>query len=194
MVKSKTKNKNRGSAKKKEAKDPGLKIKKVILASAIAIIFALFIGFGISVFYPSPEYTDFCDRIPYREINTSEECGAAGGRWNSFESDVMAPKLEDGPAGYCDLHYYCMKSYEEVQERYDQNVFIVAVLIGLIAIIIAVAITIPSISSGLMAGGALTIIYGVLRYWRHSTDVLRFIILGVALGILIWLGYKKLNK
>ena len=51
-----------------------------------------------------------------------------------------------------------------------------------------------SVSSGIMSGGILTIIYGTIRYWSDLPDYGRFIILGLTLIILIWLGYKRISK
>jgi len=44
-----------------------------------------------------------------------------------------------------------------------------------------------------VGGGILIILYGTLRYWRYAEDVLKFVLLGIALGILIWIAYKKLE-
>lgn len=176
--------------------DTGMKVKRVILSIAIAIIFALFVGFGISTFYENPEYEDFCDTDFRGVLNTSATCEAAGGKWTTVESAAPVPKdIESGKTtGYCDRDFYCREDFETAEEKYDKNVFIITLVVGILTIIASVLLKLPSVSSGLMAGGAITIIYGVIRYWRHSTDLLRFIILGVVLIILIWLGYKKLNK
>jgi len=45
-----------------------------------------------------------------------------------------------------------------------------------------------------MSGGILVILYGTMRYWEYSSNMLRMIILGISLVVLIWLGYKRLNK
>ena len=63
-----------------------------------------------------------------------------------------------------------------------------AVLIG------GVVLKLESVSTGIMGGGALIIIYGILRYWGDASDALRFIILGIVLAVLVWIGYKKLEK
>ena len=188
MAKSKSK-KSRSKSKSKQSNSIGMKVKKVILAIAIAIIFSLFVGFGISVFYDSPEYDDYCGREAKRFVNNSAECEAAGGRWNAY--NAPKPMAEEG---YCDQNYYCYEEYDKATEGYDKTVFIITSVIGIITIIVSVMLNLPSVSAGLMAGGVITIIYGILRYWRHSTDFLRFVILGIVLAILIWLGYKKLNK
>jgi hypothetical protein len=40
-------------------------------------------------------------------------------------------------------------------------------------------------------GGVLTFIVASLRYWEFAKDWLHLLILGLALGGLIWLGLKK---
>lgn len=176
-------------------KDAGLKVKKVILAVAIAVIFALFIGFGINVFYPEPEYDDFCNVEAKRVLNTSTACEESGGKWTFYEHEVPRNiDTDELVTGYCNLQYYCRQEWEKARGGYNRILFIVTAIIGILTIFISIVLKLPSVSSGLMAGGVLVIIYGILRYWRYSTDFLRFVILGVVLGILIWLGYKKLNK
>ena len=44
--------------------------------------------------------------------------------------------------------------------------------------------------AGLFGGGVLTIIYGTTNYWSELGDLARFIILGIALAVLIYLGYN----
>jgi len=73
-------------------------------------------------------------------------------------------------------------------------VFIVATGIGIIILIVGFALKMASVSSGLMGGGILAIIYGTIRYWSDLPDFGRFIILGITLIILIWLGYRRIVK
>ena len=57
-------------------------------------------------------------------------------------------------------------------------------------IIIGAVLNLTSVSAGLFGGGVLTIIYGTMNYWSELADWARFIILGIALAVLIYLGYK----
>ncbi|MBU2263298.1 hypothetical protein KJ750_01400, partial [Patescibacteria group bacterium] len=50
-----------------------------------------------------------------------------------------------------------------------------------------------AVALGFSFGGILSLIIGTIRYWSGMDDYLRFIILGVALAILIWMGIKKLK-
>ena len=194
--------------------------KKVILAIAIAIVLAFFVNIGINVFYPSPEWEDFCDseRFMVRMTDhTQQSCEDINGRWHAdnrvelrqpdtfscrkvqeYDNGTVVMNCDsvtrEASTGYCDETYYCAQEYQENNEKYSRNVFVVLLLIGLFIIAGSIALQIASVSSGLMAGGVIVIITGIIRYWQYSTDVLRFLILGAALVILIWLGYKRLNR
>jgi hypothetical protein len=169
------------------------RVKQVILAVAIAIVLALFVGFGINTFYAPPEYEDFCSRpVPGKEIETQEECEAQGGRWTPHVGEC--PEGRDCAEGWCEPDFECREQFDEVRSAYNKKVFIIATIAGLIAVFLGgVVMKLESVSSGIMGGGVLAIIYGIIRYWSDAPDVLRFVILGVILAILIWLGYKKLG-
>ncbi len=161
-------------------------LKKNILIISIAVVFAFFIGYGIETFHPSPKYEDFCREQPSSPIVTEESCVNASGTW--------VPDSAEGKAGWCDMSR-CQNEFQSVMQPYDRIVFIATLIIGVIAIIVGgLLLTLESVSSGIMAGGMLTIIYGTLRYWGYMPDVIRFVVLGSVLAILIWLGYKKMKK
>lgn len=196
------------------------KFKHVLLAIAIALVFVFFVGFGIATFYEAPRYEDFCEeREKFVDAITKQKCDEINGKWNPREfarpleeidnNQLLCTKIsEKGDAvtldcqtqeqlynqGYCDWDFYCREEFEEEEEKYNRIVFIVATIIGLIALISGIALKVPSVSSGLMGGGILTILYGTMRYWFGLPDFARFMLLGITLGILIWVGYKKLKK
>jgi len=194
--------------------------KHIILAVGIAIVLAFFVGFGIATFYASPQYEDFCGERE-KSVNrvTQENCDELGGKWNSEEfarpiariesNQLLCTKISEKDdaltlncqsqeeiqnQGYCDRNFYCRQEFDDVREVYNRNVFIAATGLGIIAIIIGFALTVTGVSSGIMGGGILAIIYGTLRFWSDLPDYGRFIILGLTLGLLIWLGYKKTHK
>ena len=194
------------------------KFKYVILAIAIAIVFALFVGFGIATFYKATKYEDFCKQREFKEILTKESCEASGGKWNPAalekpvpirENQLLCTKiLEKNKSmtlncetyeqltqqGYCDAEFYCREAFQKKNENYSRNVFIIATGAGIIALIVGFALKVAGVSAGLMGGGILSIIYGTMRYWSGLPDYGRFIILGITLAILIWLGYKRMSK
>ena len=147
------------------------RIKHNILAIAIAIIFVMFVGYGIETFYDSPDYSDFCD-----------------------ERSVLA-RFEEPQELNKSYFEECREEYDSVREPYNRNVFIIALVIGMIAIIVGgVILSIESVGSGIMGGGVLLVIYGTMRYWGEMSKYIRIIILGLVLAVLIWIGYKKLRN
>jgi hypothetical protein len=180
------------------------KFKHIILAIAISIVFALFVGFGIATFYNEPKYEDYCDEKFYeRSYPVPIKEGGADCKFLEPDEELEAQCKDKGDVSPnydengCVESYSCEtcgKEFRDTNEKYSRNVFIIATGLGIIALIIGFALKIPSVSSGLMGGGILTIIYGTLRYWGDLPDYGRFIILGIALAILIWMGYKKISK
>ena len=197
------------------------RFKSVLLAIAIAIVFVFFVGFGIASFYKSPKYEDFCVQREFKEAITQEKCESENGKWTGYDREIPKPaaamdsnqllctKISDvgknvtlncetidqiTQSGYCDLDFYCREDFDKTREKYNRNVFIVATGIGIIILIVGFALKMASVSAGLMGGGVLTILYGIIRYWTDLPDYGRFIILGIILAILIWLGYKRIKK
>lgn len=191
-----------------------LKIKETILGFSIAIIFVFFVVFGIKAFYKEPKQEDFCARgvlldvvytkdyyypeaYPMRVKEPIENvCAKAITEYDKFRKSCAAKKSDvifeyDGngcqAAKECT---FCQQDYDKARNIYFRNVFIISGIVGIIAIVAGAVLSIMSISAGLFGGGVLTIIYGTTNYWSELADWARFIILGIALAVLIYLGYK----
>lgn len=169
-------------------KSSGLtKIKSAILALVIAIVLASLVGYAINVFDESPEWDDYCGDVGLNrlkpvenpKLETQENCEAQeGAKWMT---------------NYCDYNYQCQMDYDDARDKHSLTVFLVSVPAGLIALFVGVVLGLPSVSSGLMLGGVFLVFYGTSSYWSNFSDIVRVVILAIALSILIWLGYKKLE-
>ena len=163
------------------------KIKSVILALVIAIVLASLVGYAINVFDEVPELQDYCGDKGLNRLSpvenpkqeTQESCEAnEGAKWEN---------------NYCDFYYQCQMNYDAAREKHSRIVFLVSVPAGVIALSVGIALGLPSVSSGLMLGGVFLVFYGTISYWDNFSDIMRVVILAIALGLLIWLGYKKLE-
>lgn len=159
------------------------KIKFFLIAAGIAVLLPMFIGYAVDTFYPAPEYNDFCEEMPrpvkIGENMTEEACVSSGGEWNQ---------------NYCDYYSKCSKEYENAMEKYGDKAFIIIVVLGIISLIAGNMLRKASAGSGFMAGGIITIIYGSSAYWRYAPKYLRLALLAVALGVLVYIAYKKSKK
>ena len=168
------------------------KMKNFILGVIIAVVFLMFCVYGVELLYDSPDIDDYCGRNLY-EVETKDACEGAGGEWNDrsgFEdkSDVVV-------LGHCSAPESCYDEYDAVREGYSMNLFLIALIVSLAVIVVAALLVgVESVSGGLMFGSLMFLIYGTGSYWQFMDDWLRFVILGVALGILIFIGYKLTVK
>jgi len=181
-------------------------IRNWILAFAIAIMLNLFINYGISVFYKAPQYDDFCKdnyrydpypAKPYGEpYTTQQNCSAI----EVSEALQESCNQQKGYIGYkynsagCSTEAYCETcdvKFRDIDNKRSSNIFIILVVFGVAAIIIGMVMNAEAVANGLLIGGILSLIIAAIRNWGQLSDVLRFVVLGIVLVILIWVGYKK---
>ena len=166
-------------------------IKAVILSIAIALISVFFFAYAIQSVYPAPEYENFCDIKPVKvNLNDETSCIEANGKWVDYERDSLDMEIR----GYCDRDFACRGEYEDIRDVYERNVFFANLIIGISIFVIGFFLAIEAVSGGLMGGGLILMFYGTIRYWGNLSDIWRTLLLGFSLVVLIWLGYKKLNK
>lgn len=175
----------------KEVKKTG-RAKKIILSIAIAILFVLFIAYAIETTYPSPKYENYCPTLEKQPMNQTD-CDAINGTWQVYPTYSSEKPGQTGVEGYCDTYTKCSKPWQDAQDKYNRNIFFVSIILGMIVVVLSILLAVESVSAGLMAGGVLLIIYGTIRYWGSLSNVFRTIMLAIALGVLIWLGYRKLK-
>ncbi len=148
-------------------------VKKWLLAVAIAIVFAMFVNYGVSTFYKAPEFKDF----------SPDDCP---------EGRYPLP-MEEKETYRAECDEWANEEFRAVEDRYETNVFIALVILGVMGLILGVLLKLEAVSTGLLLGGLMTLLFATMRYWARLFDYARFIILGVVLVILIWIGYKKLK-
>lgn len=166
------------------------------LVIGILIVINLFLNYAISLVYESPKYEDFCKQEQVVEATNKEVCVSMGGQWNATNYEPKAVSLDVSvPKGYCDPYFSCQKEFNSVNEIYNRNVFAVLVVLGVILIAISFTLTfnwILSVSSSM--GGVLSIIIGSIRYWNDADNLVRVVILFLALVALIYFALKKFKN
>lgn len=178
-----------------------MSFKNIVLGIGIFVIFVFLVGYGIEAFYASPEYNKFCNN----SINYPEKVYTMTCPYNTIleeqkqkcyneEGQPVSKYNETGceTSITCD---YCSKDYNNAQKYYTRNVFIICLIIGLIAMGLgAFLFKLETVGAGLMAGGVGTIFYGCVRNWPNFSNMMKFILLLIALILLILLGYKLNGK
>lgn len=175
------------------------KVLKWSLIVGIVIVLNLFFNYALSLAYKNPEFEVFCpNNVQVVEVlNTQAQCVAVGGQWNPNIYNKSVPMMtgELVPEGYCDQQFTCRNDYEAAQKIYDRNVFITLVILGALCVAFGNFFTGNIlVSTALSMAGVLSFIIASLRYWTSADDLIKVIILAIALGILFWVAMKKFKN
>lgn len=168
------------------------KFKNLALGIGIVVIFALLLWQGIETFYSTPQYNDFCGEYRTAEFITSpERCFDIGGNWSYFSE----PLKDSNSTGYCDVDYTCRNNYESALDSHSKIVFIIALVIGLIAIGVGYfVLSVEPIGSSLIGSGVWAIFWGSLMNWRNFSSIWRFLLLLIAFIFVVYLTFRLNNK
>lgn len=179
------------------------KILKWSVIVGIIIVLNLFFNYALSLLYKEPEFNAFCPTAQVVTVpDTQKACVDKGGQWtnnNNIYYQKMTPTgaIRPGsqPAGYCDLQYTCRTSFDKAIKNYNRNVFVVLVLLGALSVLVGNFFKGNEvISNGLALGGVLSFVIASIRYWSAANDLIRVVILGIALALLVWIALKKFKN
>ncbi|OIO29515.1 hypothetical protein COX93_02025 [Candidatus Nomurabacteria bacterium CG_4_10_14_0_2_um_filter_30_12] len=175
------------------------KVLKWSLIVGIVIVINLFFNYTLSLVYKNPTFEAFCPNTSQivKIIDNQESCVTAGGQWNSgvYNQYLKETNQPTAPQGYCDQQFTCRNDYDAAQKMYDRNVFITLVILG--AFCVAIGNFLMGnmlISIALSLAGVLSFIVASMRYWSSADDLIKVIILAIALGILVWVAIKKFKN
>ncbi|HZS42841.1 MAG TPA: hypothetical protein VFA52_01345 [Candidatus Paceibacterota bacterium] len=166
----------------------------------IVIVLNLFFNYSLSLFYKAPDRESYC---PNPQVNiapaTRDQCVAKGGQWteNVTPQPVNSPAKITTPeiTGYCNQDYTCQTKFDAARKVYERNVFVILVILGILSILVAIFWRAAGIVSiGLSLGGVLSLVIASIRYWGDAQNLLRVLILAVALAALIWVGVKRFKN
>jgi hypothetical protein len=164
------------------------RILKWAVILSIVIVANLFFNYALSLTLNSPDRETFCPfEKTSQSIGTKEMCEQEDGIWI-----INNTSTKEEQEGYCDLYINCNAKYEEVAKVYEQKVFIALVVIGIVVLGASFFVsTTPVLSSALALTAVLDFVVASIRYWSYSDELLKVIILFVALIALIYLAVKK---
>ena len=147
--------------------------KKFALGFGIAIILPMLVHYGVSTFSPAPKWQDRYGANDYQDYqNATPEEKARFNKERSTKETIWLEK----------------------EKIFEKHLFLVAVPIGIVAIIVGAVSPIQAIGTGLMFGGIFTLVDGYCWYWSELQDWMRFLSLLAAFVVLIFIGYRKLAK
>ena len=105
-------------------------------------------------------------------INTFLEVGKGSGNYRPFFIDLFVVNTE----------------------TYATYFFVIALMGAILAISFGFFIEVESVSTGLILGGLILLIYSSIRFWWFANNKVRVIILAIALCVLVVIGFKLFEK
>jgi hypothetical protein len=147
--------------------------KKIALGFGIAIVLPMLIHYGVATFYPEPRPEDY--RMAPETVALAH--GSA--------SDQAKFEEEQRRTG---------DALEAAEAQFARRLFAVAVPLGLVALLVGTFLRLQATGTGLMFGGIFAVIDGYFNYWDHLSAGFKFISLLTAFILLIFVGYRKLER
>ena len=143
---------------------------KVLYALAIALLVVAFVGFGISAFYPAPEYPEY-----------PAELESGGKNQTDNEKELIAEQRQKEEA------------YQK--EFSDYNQVVASISIGVAVLLLVGSIlwlsALDVIGDGVTLGAVFTLFYGLIRAFMTESEIFRFIAVAVGLVVVITLVYLR---
>ncbi len=172
------------------------------LVAGIIIVLNLFFNYSASLVFDEPVFDAYCPvELMSQTYATKDQCLTVGGSWTENtmpaipQEKMTRPDMSQTITGWCNSTYTCQMGFDDAQQIYNRNVFIVLVVLGIISIVLGFTFAgISAVSMGLSLGGVLSLVIGSIRYWSDMNDIVRVLVLAVALAVLIWLGVKKIRE
>lgn len=150
---------------------------KLIYTFLIGIFLAVFVGVGITAFYPGPKRPETPSSIKYAYPDNKNTLSA--------ESKAEIEKFDQAE-----------KEFQTQSQIYSKNVSIYSLTAAIFIVIISLTLfrNILFIADGLLLGGVLTLLYSVIRGFDAQDNMFRFIVVSIGLFISLFLGYTKFVK
>jgi len=192
-----------------------MSLAKTFLSMGIALVFAAFVAYAVNTIYEPPKYYD----EPKNDCGTKYDCYKQINECQQEEykklnisgpqyAPVPIPIGEDCYSKYSGTPEFmaCQKNLDICnQEQYKlspsythaKNTFIILLAIGIAAIIGGSRIAVEGVGSGFIGGGILLVLYSIVNSWAylyHLDRYLKLAGLGLALAVLIWIAYKRMEK
>jgi hypothetical protein len=180
----------RGAPPPAEPTDASNPVLRTMYTLALGVLVAAFVGFGIEVVYPAPEFPerelfDGPGEPPPEEMIVEETVSPQ----ESEEKAKEPPPKDLPPQSGLGFQEYERELAEH--NRIGSVIALGASVLILVAALIPVVGLLPVIGGGLMLGGVLTLLYGVILAIQAQSPLLRFLAVTVGLIVLLVALYLK---
>lgn len=172
--------------------------KKVAMIIGISILLPTFIILFMQAIYSEPKYEDYCkynyyDMPKMMPANCSYNYGQGYADCLN-QSGEPRFKYDEYGCQVFDNCSFCNLEYQKDREVYNRNVFFILMPLGLLIVILGIYFSIDYLGAGFMFSGLITMFYSTLTYFSDMSKIVRALVILVELLVILWIGYKKIDK
>ena len=177
------------------------KVMNLVFGIGIAIILFIVVMLATQVFYKAPVYEDFCNTSYYDKPVAIYDSSVCNDNMTVGECNAIIKEKQTTPDNQQVYYDQCSKAYSEADKVYGKNLFVINNIAGIIAVIVSLFLfSMINIAAGVSFAGLALIIYGFMRGWQGTGDILKFIvalivaILFVIFAVFVNKRYEKSGK
>lgn len=145
-------------------------ILRLVYTFFVGLLLAIFVGVGVSTFYPTPEAPEYTSTPVMKEEDSAEQ--------------IKAQQEYDA----------ALSAYDEEQlQPYNRNVSIIVIVAAVILLAVSIVFEkrIKVIADGVMLGGLFSLVYGIGRGFASQNTQYVFVIVAISLAVVLYLGYRR---
>ena len=174
---------------------------KSVLALGISILFTVFIAYSYTVVYERPTGNKVVNNC-YQEFACEKKCNDESIRSDhtAYQDCILERSTTTEYAVCKQMRADCQAEWTRQTSDYiySRNSFYILGAISIITIIIGILIIqLEGIGSGFILGGVFLFIWTLAstsKYWMDFNKVAKVFTLGIALVVLVYFGYKMIEK
>jgi len=149
--------------------------RKIILGFGFAILLPMLVHYGIDVFHPYPDYSQYYQELRRLQDQEDDAVGEEKARLRQRREQLEAV-------------------HKAQREQSSKVHFFVGTPLGIIVTLLGSFIRVQAVGGGLMLGGIFTFTGSCVYYWEDLPRVGRFLVLLVGFAVLMWIGYQRLSE
>jgi len=160
------------------------KVMNVVFGIGIAVILFIVVMLGTQVFYRESTWDSYNCTYPKEFYTTMEICPDNISVLQCREMVKSATVINDADQKKFEE---CNNRFNNAQKIYGKNLFIINNIVGIILIVASLFLfSMINIAAGTAFSGLVLIVYGFMRGWQGTGDVLKFIVALIVAIIFIY--------
>ena len=169
-----------------------------VFGIGIAIILFIVIMLATQVFYKAPVYDNFCNSSRYVLPSPVYDSAICSENITVKECNLLVKYNQTNVDKENAYFNGCNTKFQDADKNYGKNLFIINNIAGIIFVVVSLFLfSMVNIAAGTAFAGLALIVYGFMRGWQGTGDVLKFVVSLIVAVIFIYFAVivnKRYNK